>query len=77
MSGPLLETFENVWGGIQQQPWPSEAREAALLVFMTGAATAINELRKGNRADGVNGAGAALMCLETELEQFINKGVVQ
>lgn len=76
MNGPLNQTFENVWGEVEQRHGPT-GREALRMVFMTGAATALHELRQGNRADGAHGAGLALLRLEAELDQFIGKGVVQ
>ena len=76
MNGPLNQTFENVWGEVEQRHGPT-GREALRMVFMTGAATAINELRKGSRAGGAAGAKEAMQILEAELDRFIGKAVVQ
>ena len=76
MNGPLNQTFENVWGGVEQRHGPT-GREALRMVFTTGAATAINELRKGFMANGQDGSTAALHGLEAELDRFIGKEVVQ
>ena len=76
MSGALNKTFDSVWGEVEQRHGPA-GREALRLVFMTGAATALNELRKGFMANGQDGSTAALHGLEAELDRFIGKEVVQ
>ena len=76
MNGPLNQTFENVWGEVEQRLDP-DAREALRMVFMTGAATAINELRQGVRTNGVAGLQEALTLLDAELGRFIGREVVQ
>ena len=76
MNGPLNQTFENVWGEVEQRHGPT-GREALRMVFMTGAATAINELRQGVRTNGVAGLLEALTLLDAELGRFIGRGVVQ
>ena len=76
MNGALNQTFDSMWGEVAQQHGPA-GREALRLVFMTGAATALNELRKGVGAGGAAGVGAALKGLEAELCLLIGKGVVQ
>ena len=76
MNGALNQTFDSVWGEVVQQYGPT-AREALRMVFMAGAATAIDELRKGVEVDGVAGAVKALKGLETELLRGIGKEVVQ
>ena len=76
MNGPLNQTFENVWGEVEQRHGPT-GREALRMVFMTGAATAINELRQGVRANGVAGLQEALTILDAELGRFIGREVVQ
>ena len=76
MNGPLNQTFENVWGEVEQLHGPT-GREALRMVFMTGAATAINELRQGVRTNGVAGLQEALTLLDAELGRFIGREVVQ
>ena len=76
MNGPLNQTFENVWGEVEQRHGPT-GREALRIVFMTGAATAINELRQGVRTNGVAGLQEALTLLDAELGRFIGREVVQ
>ena len=76
MNGALNQTFDSVWGEVEQQHGPA-GREALRLVFMTGAATALNELRKGVDASGIAGAVAALKGLEAELCLVAGQGVVQ
>lgn len=74
MSGALNQTFDDVWGEAELD---LAGREALRLVFMTGAATALYELRKGVNANGAAGAVAALKRLEAELCLVIGQGVVQ
>ena len=76
MNGPLNQAFENVWGEVEQRHGPT-GREALRMVFMTGAATAINELRQGVRTNGVAGLQEALTLLDAELGRFIGREVVQ
>lgn len=76
MSGALNQAFDSVWGEVEQRHGPA-GREALRLVFMTGAATALNELRKGVGAGGAAGVVAALNGLEAELCLLIGQGVVQ
>ena len=76
MNWPLNQAFENVWGEVEQQLEPA-SREALRMVFMTGAATAIDELRQGVRTNGVAGLQEALTLLDAELGRFIGREVVQ
>lgn len=76
MNGALNQAFDSMWGEVEQQLDPA-AREALRLVFVTGAATALNELRKGVDANGAAGAVAALKGLEAELCLVAGQGVVQ
>ena len=76
MNGPLNQAFENVWGEVEQRLEPT-AREALRMVFMTGAATAIDELRQVVRTNGVAGLQEALTLLDAELGRFIGREVVQ
>ena len=76
MNGPLNQTFENVWGEVEQQLEPA-GREALRMVFMTGAATVIDELRQGARTNGVDGLVEAMALLDAELGRFIGREVVQ
>ena len=76
MNGPLNQTFENVWGEVEQRHGPT-AREALRGVFMAGAATAIDELRQGVRTNGVAGLLDALTLLDAEMSRFIGREVVQ
>jgi hypothetical protein len=76
MSGALNQTFDDVWGEAEQKLDLAD-REALRLVFMTGAATALNELRKGVDANGAAGVAATLKGLKAELYLLIGQGVVQ
>lgn len=76
MNGLLNQTFENVWGEVEQQLEP-DSREALRMVFATGAATAIDELRQGARTNGVAGLLEALTLLDAEMGRFISREVVQ
>ena len=76
MNGALNQTFDSVWGDVEQQHGP-DGREGLRLVFMTGAAAAVDELRKGVEADGVAGAVMALKGIEAELNRCVGKEVVQ
>ncbi len=76
MNWPLNQAFENVWGEVEQRHGPT-GREALRMVFMTGAATALHELRMAFIANGSDGATAAMHGLEAELDRFIGKEVVQ
>ena len=76
MNGALNQTFDSVWGDVEQQLEPA-SRETLRMVFMTGAATAIDELRQGAHASGGAGVAATLKGLEAELDRFIGKEVVQ
>ena len=76
MNGPLNQAFENVWGEVEQRHGPT-GREALRMVFMTGAATAIDELRQVVRTNGVAGLLDALTLLDAELGRFIGREVVQ
>jgi hypothetical protein len=76
MNGPLNQTFENVWGEVEQRHGPT-GREALRMVFMTGAATAIHELRMAFIANGSDGVTAAMHGLEAELERAFGQEVVQ
>ena len=76
MNGPLNQTFDSVWGEVEQLHGPT-GREALRGVFMAGAATATDELRQGVRTNGVAGLLDALTLLEAELERAAGKEVVQ
>ena len=76
MNGTLNQAFDSVWGPIEREHGPT-GREALLLVFMTGAAAAVDELRKGVEADGVAGAVMAMKGIEAELNRCFGKEVVQ
>ena len=76
MSGALNQAFDSVWGEVEQRHGPA-GREALRLVFMTGAATAIDELRQGVRTNGAAGLLEALTLLDAEMGRFIGREVVQ
>lgn len=76
MNGPLNQTFDSMWGEVEQLHGPT-FRETLRMVFMAGAATATDELRQGVRTNGVAGLLDALTLLEAELERAAGKEVVQ